>query len=300
MNPVVSVVIATRNRSVLLARMLPSLGRAAAGVDAEVVIVDNGSTDATAAVVAEWIGGAADRTSVSVPAPGKARALNRGLELARAPLVAFTDDDVEIPADWLRELLAFCAAHPHYAAAMGRILMPPDVTDPDLRMRVACYRTIPLFDGGNTAGDGRRLYGANMVVRRAALDRVGPFNERLGPGASGLHEDGDLARRILAAGLRIGYMPNVTVYHVVEPDRLTFEYFRDLHVRDARSRLVMEPHRGWVRPLAHLLGAACVCGWWTLLRNSRQSMRGRGQMICHGELLRLRWRHRSSPDLPPQ
>lgn len=287
-----SVIIATRNRSALLARMLRSLDRAlvAAGDGTEIIIVDNGSADNTAAVADEWVKRAPGRARIFVPEPGKAHALNRGLELARAPLVAFTDDDVEIRPDWLREILAFFSAHPHYSAAMGRVLLPPDMTDPDVRARVAYYRTIPLFDSGDAVHHDRHLYGANMAVRHAVFDCVGLFNERLGPGASGLHEDGDLANRILAAGLHIGYMPNAVVYHAVEPDRLTFEYFRHLHLRDARSRFAMNPDGSWTRSLAHLVGATVVFSWWSFLRNSRQRMRARGQMICHGELLRLRWR----------
>lgn len=292
MTPAVSVLIATRNRSALLARMLQSLDRAlmVAGAEAQVVIADNGSTDDTAAVIDGWTSRAAGRARLSVRQPGKACALNQILGLAQAPLLAFTDDDVELRSDWLREILRFAGEHPQYAAAMGRVLLPPDVTDPTLLARVGYYRTVPLFDSGDRVHDDRHLYGANMMIRRAALDRVGPFNERLGPGASGLHEDGDLVRRILRAGLRIGYMPEATVYHVVEPDRLTFEYFRGLHLRDARSRFEMDPDGRWIASVAHWLGAAAVFGLWSVLRNPRQRMRARGRMISHAELVRLRWR----------
>jgi len=291
----VSVIIATRNRSVLLARMLRSLDRAllAAEVDAQVVVVDNGSSDATAAVVADWIRCAPGRTSICVPQPGKAHALNRGLDLVQAPLLAFTDDDVELRSDWLREIMRFVAQHPHYSAAVGRVLLPLDVTDPTLQARVRHYRTIPLFDGGDTVRDDRHLYGANMMVRRAVFERVGPFNERLGPGASGLHEDGDLARRILQAGMRIGYMPAATVYHVVEPERLTFEYFRSLHLRDARSRFEMDPQGNWLRSLLHWFGAVAIFGLWSMFRDPHQRLRARGRMISHAELLRLRWQRNS-------
>lgn len=295
MEPAVSVIIATRNRSVLFARMLQSLDRAlsTAAVDAQVVVVNNGSTDATPAVIDDWMKRAPGRIACLVPQPGKAHALNEALRLARAPLLVFTDDDVELRPDWLREILKFAAEHPHYAAAMGRVMLPPEVTDPDVLLRVGYYRTIPLFDSGDSVHDGRHLYGANMMVRRAVLDRVGPFNERLGPGASGLHEDGDLARRILQCGMRIGYMPGATVYHVVEPERLTFEYFRTLQLRDARSRFAMDPQGNWRHSLLHWLGAAVIFGLWSGLRNPRQRMRARGRLIAHAELLRLQWQRHS-------
>src|SRR5574340_1351397 len=213
MTPSVSLIIPTRNRAALLTRMLQSLDRALAAIDgqAQVVVADNGSNDGTAAVIADWIARGPGRSSVFVGEPGRSRAMNRALGEVQAPLIAFTDDDVQVQPDWLREILRFCAEHPEYGAAMGRILMPPEVTDPALLARVAYYGTLPFYDRGDAVADGRHLYGCNMGVRRGLLDRVGPFNERLGVGASGMHEDGDLARRIIEAGERIGYMPKVIV-----------------------------------------------------------------------------------------
>jgi glycosyltransferase involved in cell wall biosynthesis len=290
--PTVSVIIATRNRSLLFARMLQSLDRAlsTASVDAQVVVVNNGSTDTTAAVIDDWIRRAPGRLACFAPQPGKAHALNQALRLVRAPLLAFTDDDVEVQPQWLQAILGFFVEHPEYGAAMGRVLVPPHVTDPALHARIAHYGTLPFFDRGDAVSDGKHLYGCNMVVRRTVLEQVGPFNERLGVGASGMHEDGDLARRILRSRVRIGYMPNVVVYHAVEPERLTLEHFRIVHLRRACSRFEMDPNRGWGSRLAHWLGAAVLFVWWSLLRNSRQIMRARGQLICHTELLRLQWR----------
>jgi len=292
MHPVASVIVATRNRSALLAHMLPSLERslAGAGQAVEVVIADNGSTDESAKVIADWVQRGPQRASILVPKPGKAVALNRALELARGPLLVFTDDDVELHPDWLRAILTFAAQHPHYAAAMGRVLLPPGLQDPEVRGRVTYYRTIPLFDSGDEIRDDSHLYGANMFVRRTAFDRVGGFNERLGPGASGLHEDGDLARRLLQAGVRLGYMPGAVVYHVVEPERLTFAYFRTLQLRDAHSRFEMDPHLGWAHSARHWLGACAVWILWGVLGNAGRRLRARGRMISYAELLRLRWR----------
>lgn len=296
MQPEVSVLVATRNRATLLTRMLRSLDRAliSAGANVEVVIADNGSADGTAALLDSWVAAAPGRTRLLVPEAGKARALNRALQQAVSPLLVFTDDDVEVSPEWLREVVCFFGAHAEYAAGMGRVLLPPELNDPELRARIALYRTIPIFDSGDTAHDDRHLYGANMAVRRSALERVGRFNERLGPGASGLHEDGDLAARLAAAGLRIGYMPTAVVYHAVEPERLTFAYFRQLHLRDARSRFAMHPERHWSSALRHWAGAAAVFALWSVWRNPRQRMRARGRMICHGELLRLQWQARAA------
>jgi len=291
-SPAVSILIATHNRGPFLEGLLRALeaSRSTAGVPSEVLIIDNGSTDRTAAVLEGWAATGPKRRRLFVAHPGKSRALNHALQFARAPLLAFTDDDVELEHDWLKELIAFFSKYPHYDAATGRVLVPPSVTDAEVCRRIDYFRTIPLFDGGSVVGDSHHLYGCNMGVRRRVFDAVGGFNERLGPGASGLHDDGDLAERILRAGMRIGYMPATVVYHTVEPTRLTPEYFRLLHLRDARSRFEMKPDQPRSRSVAHLLGAAAVFTLWLLLGQPARRMRARGRMLFYSEFLRLQFR----------
>ncbi|MBI3782639.1 MAG: glycosyltransferase [Deltaproteobacteria bacterium] len=289
--PRLAVIVATRDRERQLAHMLPTLGAAAAalGEPVEIIVVDNGSSDATSQVLHDWIAVDSNRRYLRVEERGKARALNRALAATAADLVAFTDDDVELPPTWLVELVGFFDQHPEFGAATGRVQMPPSVTDPALRKRATLFGTLPLFDKGLQVCDTHHLYGCNMALRRSTIRRVGGFDERLGPGASGLHEDGELGRRICEAGLRIGYAPRVLVFHTVEADRLTPEFFRAHHQRDARSRFAMDPNGRWMEPLRHLLGAALVWSIWTLVPNRRQSMRARGRVVSHAELLRLRW-----------
>jgi len=284
-----SILVATRNRATLLERMLASLDRAMAGtaIEVEVIVADNGSTDDTWSRLQRWAASRPRCTAFLAPDPGKARALNLLLQRAQAPLLVFTDDDVEVDENWIESVHAFFQSHPEFAAATGRVRTPPAVRDPELLARVALFGTLPLYDRGNEVGDTRHLYGCNMAIRRGALDRVGRFHEQLGPGASGLHEDGDIARRILAAGLRIGFMPGAIVYHAVEPDRLTFEFFREMHRRDARSRFVLDPNRSLVRTLLDCAGAALTLLWNGLTRDQRRRMRARGRLISHLEMLRL-------------
>lgn len=292
LDPQLSIIVATRSRAALLEKMFRSLdvALAAAPVPVEVVVVDNGSTDQTPGVIERWVSSGAGRVPLREPQPGKARALNRAIQTARAAILAFTDDDVEVAPNWVREMVAFFAGHNEYAAAMGRVRIPLHVTDPAQRAQIAYFRTLPLFEGGDAVTDERHLYGCNMAVRRAVFDRLGLFNERLGPGASGLHEDGDLARRTLHAGMRIGYMPEVVVYHAVEPSRLTYDFFRALHVRDARSRYLMDDRPSRLASLARLGGAVGVFAWWTLAYNPARRMRARGRLISHTEMVRLCWK----------
>src|SRR5262245_22235176 len=98
----VSVIIATFNRASFLAECLRELALQPFETGDEVLVVDNGSTDTTATVVAEA------RSVFPVPlrylievAPGKSRALARGIALATGDVLAFTDDDVLVDRSWV-------------------------------------------------------------------------------------------------------------------------------------------------------------------------------------------------------
>src|SRR2546428_3124653 len=112
-----SVVIPSRNRRATLMALLERVGPQTAG--AEIVVVDNGSTDGTREALARLEADGRVRV-VLEPTPGATRARNAGARAARGDLLAFVDDDA-LPADgWLAALLA-PFANPHVAAAGGRL-----------------------------------------------------------------------------------------------------------------------------------------------------------------------------------
>ena len=289
--PPVSILIATRNRDAPLARLLDSLeiARQEAKTNAEIIVVDNGSSDTTPSVLSKWTTLAARRVALRVEQPGKSRALNQALKAAGAPLLAFLDDDETVAVTWLDAILRFCTAHPMYASATGRVLPPPGVTDPTLLERLQWYRTIAFFDGGDRVRDQDTLYGGNMVVRRQAFDAIGAFDERLGPGARGGLEDIDLAARLRQAGLRIGYMPEAIVYHAIDPQRLTLAYFRHHNHVAARSAYVMNS-ASWRKSVPRVVDATLGFLLWSLLRQPLRREHARGRLIRHAEMIRLRLR----------
>ncbi|MCX8072112.1 MAG: glycosyltransferase [Candidatus Binatia bacterium] len=296
--PLLSIIIATRNRAQSLARTLRTLEVAldnvAGGV--EVLIVDNGSSDATPSVLAQWRPiGAVETKVLRTEQPGKARALNAAWPQARAHTLAFTDDDVEVPPLWLRIAAEFSAGMLQYAAATGPVRLPPEQRRREIMELVNFYRTIPLFDRGPQLQPSKHLYGCNMLVRKSALAAVGGFDARLGPGASGLHEDGDLAHRLRQAGYALAYLPQLEMFHIVEPERLCWEYFCRLHRADAQSRFVRDGNLGLGYALRHWFGAAAVWALWSLLGNRNRRMRARGRLLSHTEYLRLCWLARTSP-----
>ena len=97
---------------------------------------------------------------------------------------------------------------------------------------MAPYLDLPIVDHGEKVLEVPGVMGANMAYRASALRMVGPFDERLGPGAAGHEEETELSQRIRRAGLRIGYAPRALVLHEVDPARAVRARF----IRIARER----------------------------------------------------------------
>ncbi len=241
-----ALVVATRDRETMLRRLLASALAmdGLASVAPELIVVDDGSRDRTPLVVADAAARYPRLRYLHVASRGKAGALNAGIRATRAAILAFLDDDVELDRRWLVAVDAYFHRR-DVAAAQGTIRLPiEEATNPAIAAAVERWRTIPRCDLGPTAAESGSLIGANMLITRATFARVGLFDERLGPGASGACEDTELAKRIRAAGGRIGYIPDAIVYHAVDPGRLTAEYFRNLHACRGRSRIYYKDARG--------------------------------------------------------
>lgn len=169
----VSVVVPTRNRSRLLATTLRSVLRQR-DVDLEVIVVDEGSTDDTPAMLAA-LGDPRVRIVRHDTPLGVSTARNRGAAEARGEWVAFLDDDdLWAPVKLASQLHAARAAGRDWAyTGSVNIAEPcrvvhgvPPLPPEDIVAALPRYNAIP---GG----------GSNVAVRRTALRRAGPFNTRL-------------------------------------------------------------------------------------------------------------------------
>jgi glycosyltransferase involved in cell wall biosynthesis len=232
MDPFISVVVATRNRQQLLASTLEAL-IAQRWKRFEIVVADNGSTDATRDVVAAVARspGQVPVRYAFVPLPGKSFAVNAAFELAEGDLLALTDDDVQPEADWLPRLAqAFRETGADFVA--GRVL-PLWEAPPPKWMSEALSGVLAIADGGPEAeaidGTGRIMpIGANMAVRRSVVAMIGGLRTDLGKleGSLRTGEDHEFFLRMLRAGFRGVYEPRARVHHRVPAERLTRQYFR--------------------------------------------------------------------------
>jgi glycosyltransferase involved in cell wall biosynthesis len=151
---------------------------------------------------------AADGTlrAVALPAGSGPPAVqrNRAWRAARAPLVAFTDDDCRPAPDWLAQLLGAAGRHP------GAIVQGRTAPDPDEAWLLAAAARARSMDVTPPTRWGET---SNIAYPRALLERLGGFEERIGR-ASG--EDADLALRAQEQGAECVAVPEAVCWHAVE------------------------------------------------------------------------------------
>lgn len=204
--PLVSVVVSTYNRPERLARLLASLRDQGLSEDAfEVIVVDNGSREATRAVIEHEAArpGLALRRIAHPVTLGPAGGRNSGWRAARAPLVAFTDDDCRADGGWLAAGLRAQAEHP------GAVIQGATRPDPlELVNDGPLSRTV-LVDSL-----GPQYEACNIFYPRETLESLGGFDERFGIVPAG--EDTDLAWRAIERGARTVFAEDAVVFHAVE------------------------------------------------------------------------------------
>lgn len=212
--PRVSVVIPTRDRPDGLLRLLLALrAQTLDPAEFEAIVVDDGSRAGTSAALAMARRGARfPLRTVRLSGRGPAAARNAGAEIARAPLVAFVDDDCEPEAAWLESLLEAADAGPAGALA-GRIVAARASSLAGRYAAAARLLDDPRVERGES---GVEPTTANAAFPKAVLEALGGFDERFrAPGG----EETELAARIRARGLPIRSAPRAVVRHRF-PDRV--------------------------------------------------------------------------------
>src|SRR6516165_3164069 len=169
--PSASIVIPTRARPGYLEVALASIAPQAAASEAEVLVVDDGGhAGATAAMAARF--GA--RYLPHARQLGLNVARNTGVERSTGELVVFVDDDIRAGPGWLGALIDAARDHPDVDVFTGPIRARLE----GRRLRTCGREGPPItaLDLGPSDTPTRYAWGANMAIRRRALERVGPFD----------------------------------------------------------------------------------------------------------------------------
>jgi hypothetical protein len=255
MNPIdVSIIVVSWNVQALLRRCLASIF-AADRPRLEVIVVDNASSDGSAAMVrAEFpaVRVIANATNVGFPAGN-----NQGFDAARGRYVMALNPDTEIVGDALARMIDYIDAHPA-AGALGPQLLNPDGSIQSSRRRFPTFATA-LFEstwlqGIAPRGILRRYFmedvpvdaphpvdwvtGACILVRREVLETVGGFDA----GFFMYSEELDWCRRIRSAGWSIVYLPEARVVHHVGKSSEQAVAARHVHFQTSKVRYFRKHH----------------------------------------------------------
>jgi glycosyltransferase involved in cell wall biosynthesis len=213
----ISIIISTRNRAESLVRTLDTLATVEIppGATAEIIVVDNASTDRTAELVLGHRPGDFSLRYLREPCNGKMRAQNRGLAAAQGTAILTTDDDVRPSKQWLEHMVRPIFNH-QCDALVGRIELAPDL----VRSWMTGKHKHWLASPGGIPVDKLELIGASMVFHRSVLERVPAFDTELGPGALGFGDDSLFSWQLEEAGFRIGEASEALVMHHPDASRL--------------------------------------------------------------------------------
>jgi glycosyltransferase involved in cell wall biosynthesis len=244
----ITAVICTHNRYDVLPDAIESLIVQSLAADTiEILIVDNSSD--TAAQRDYWsMRDLPENAKLLVETiPGLSRARNRALREARAPIIAYLDDDAIAMSDWCASIVeAFRSSED--AGIVGGPVEPiwPESAPPWLHKWQQGFLTIVDYGSDLRAlNDGEWLAGTNIAFRTSALREAGGFNEALGRTGSTLLSNEELAvtRKILASGLQAYYLPQARVMHRVHAERTTQRWLRQRVCWQAVSDLLSGAQR---------------------------------------------------------
>lgn len=267
-----SVVFATRDRGEQLRDTLQRYCEwDMRGIAWELIVVDNASTDDTAAVLADM----APRLplqSLYVAEPGQNRARNRALDQLQGRFVLFTDDDVLPALNCAQAYMAATARWPDDSVFGARIepRFPPGTPDwmqsPDFQFSTTAFARYAPTDAEGYVQ--RHPYGPSFLVRRSAIGDL-RFPDHLGPqqGSYAMGGEGHFLRRLAERGNAYVYVPDARAEHLVRPEQIEADWLlrrankkgrgqvylpsnkkaRRLYVGDVPVKLWLAAARAWMR-----------------------------------------------------
>lgn len=199
-----SVIVCTRDGRSRIRDCLRSLQQLR-DADFEIVVVDDGSTDGTANFVRQQF---PEVQLIELAPSGLSAARNAGAEAATGEILAFTDDDCEVDADWLVHL-AECFSQ-GWDAAGGPNLPPPpaNATEAIVAAAPGAASHVMLDDH-----EAEHVPGCNLAVRRSVFFDIGGFD----PDFRTAGDDVDFCWRLRDADKRIGFAPTAFVWHHRRP-----------------------------------------------------------------------------------
>lgn len=222
----VTVVICTRDHAESLRQTLSNFGRVTipTGLQCELLIVDNGSSDNTADVARTDPPAAFATRYVFEPHPGKGHAYNAAIAEARGEIILFTDDDVRVPQSWIGGMCEPIIAGRGHAVA-GGVRIAPHLQRPWMTWLHKSWLASTEY---LRAEEPESIVGASMGYAREVFSKVPGFDTELGPGSRGFHDESLLAAQLRLAGYKIASAFDVVAEHHFDESRLQRSTFIDI------------------------------------------------------------------------
>lgn len=226
----VSVIICTYNRAETLKKTLIRLDcvYVPPEISIQILVVDNNSSDNTKAVVDEYIlHSKFDVRYIFENNQGKSYALNRGINEAKGDIIVFTDDDILVRHDWIKNIKkAFDETG--CSCVGGKILLHFEKSPPDwLGDKMMEQLGLDLGDAPLVL---KRpfVYGANCAVSKSVFGKYGNFDVSLGPKGDKMHHSEDICfvEKLICGGEKVLYSPDIVVEHMIPSQHLEKSYFR--------------------------------------------------------------------------
>jgi glycosyltransferase involved in cell wall biosynthesis len=250
--PSITLLIATYNRARILRQTLQALSEVdRAGIDLEVIIIDNNSSDDTTDAAVEYRGHLPLRVLKETRA-GKNCALNRALrEIALKDIVLFADDDVVPAHNWLKEVVGSTLRWPDIAVFGGGVEVGwPEDRQPEWAeaewVRAIGFSWHRYADQEVFYVPPACPFGPNYWVRKSVFQKVPSFDETIGPRPVGriMGSETSFLRQLQIEGFRMVHCPTAVVKHQIEKQQCSVEALRRRGYTFGRGQTRLH---GWYR-----------------------------------------------------
>jgi glycosyltransferase involved in cell wall biosynthesis len=248
MDPIVSVVICTRNRVNKLKRCIEALRAVRTSHPWELIVVDNGSNDGTSEYLASLPPfDGVPLASISFPRAGTGAARNAAWRSAKGKFIACIDDDCYVAETYIDAIVAKFTDQ--WGFLGGKVLLYDET---DIPITIQLRETEQIFHPCTFMLEGE-VHGANEIFRRDVLERIEGFDENFGPGTRFVCDDVDAQARVLWDARLPGlYCPDIVVYHhhgrkAADERRIMAIYYRAIGAYHAKFILNPESRRNYLR-----------------------------------------------------
>lgn len=207
----ITVILVTRNRPLQIIDCVRSILKSSFQ-DYQILIADQSTNNRTVEIIKSLHSSKIE--IVRMKKKGKAKGLNILIKKSNSNILAFTDDDCIVSKNWLHQIIKTYNEFPHLAGIFGNVYPykpknhPTEICPATFKTKKMQTHTFEKFHYYHVG------LGNNMSIKKSILEKVGNFQEWLGPGAIATNgEESELIFKILKQGFILATNPKILVFH---------------------------------------------------------------------------------------